>query len=171
MAAAPSEPPFRADDDLALRAGPPPTSPPLPIALMIAALGVVGPILFVRVAVPSPFLTITALLLPIAGILALFGSVDSLRRRHGDRTVRTRATIGPDGILLLSRPGQAEHHPWSEIIAAHATKSTLMLHIRGEDGKPTRRAIRYGGLETPVELLESRIAANLAQSRAMGTAS
>ncbi|MCF3946878.1 hypothetical protein AiwAL_13260 [Acidiphilium sp. AL] len=154
-----------APSELPLRAGPPPTSPPLPIALMIASLGIIGPILFVRVAVPSPFLSIAALLLPIAGIIALFGSVESLRRRHADRTVRTRAVIGKEGILLLSRPGESEHHPWSGIAAAHATKSSLTLHLKGETGKRTRRAIRYGGLETPVDLIESRIRAGLASSR------
>ena len=154
-----------APSELPLRAGPPPTTPPLPIALMIAALGIIGPILFVRVAAPSPFLTIAALILPIAGIIALVGSVESLRRRHADRSVRTRAVIGPAGILLLARPGKAEHHAWTDIAAAHATKSTLMLHLKGEDGKHTRRAIRYAGLETPVDLIQSRITASLAQSR------
>lgn len=149
-------------DPLPLRAGPPPTSPPLPIALMIVALGVIGPILFVRVAVPSPLLTIMAILLAIAGVVALLASVDSLRRRRADPLVRTRALIGPDGITLTPHQADPEVYPWSDIYAAFASKSVLMLHLRGDGGKLTRRAIRYGALETPVEMIQGRITVGLA---------
>ncbi|MHB1304310.1 MAG: hypothetical protein ACYCZB_12675 [Acidiphilium sp.] len=152
-------------DDLPLRAGPPPVSPPLPVALMIAALGVLGPIVFVRYAVPSPFLTAASLLLPIAGVLALVGSLASLRRRMGDGMVRARATIGPGGIVLLPRPGVAEPYSWAEIATAQATRSSLVLHLKGDGGKRTRRAIRYARLETPEALLASRIAAGLGGGR------
>lgn len=150
-------------DELELRAGPAPTSPPLPIALLIVALGIAAPILFVRVAVSSPYLSAATLILPIAGILALFGSIESMRRRHADRTVRARATIGSRGITLMARPGEAEFHPWNGIDAAFATRSTLTLRLKADNGKHTRRAIRYGGLETPIDLIDSRLRAGLAQ--------
>lgn len=153
--------PGRLDEELALRAGPPSVSPPLPIALMIFALGVLGPIVFVRDARPSVFLTAAALLLPVAGALAVIGSIESLRRRRGDRAVRARALIRADGVALMGRPGESEQHPWADIAAADATRTTLILHLHGEGGKRTRRAIRYGGLETPVELIRSRLAQGL----------
>lgn len=151
--------------ELPLRAGPAPTSPPLPIAVMILLLGIIGPILFVRVAVPSPFLTIAALLLPIAGVIAMIAAVGSWRQRRTDRHVRTRAIIGPDGIVLLPRHGPAEPYGWTEIAAAHATSSVLMLHLKGDGGKHTRRAIRYGALETPVAMIEGRITVALQNTR------
>lgn len=148
-------------DELALRAGPPPVSPPLPLSLMIFGLGILGPFVFVRAAVPSVYLTAVALLVPVAGTVAVIGSVESMRRRHGDREVRTRAVIGPAGISLLARPGETEHHAWADIAAAEANASMLVLHLRGEGGRHTRRAIRYGGLETPVELIRGRITQGL----------
>lgn len=156
------------DDELELRAGPPPVSPPLPIALMIFGLGILGPIVFVRAAQPSLFLTASSLLLPIAGTLALIGAFDSLRRRRGDGAVRTRATIHARGVTLTSRQGQEEHHPWADIAAAHATRTVLSLHLHAGGGKRTRRAIRYGALETPVELIRSRLARGLKQGTAEG---
>lgn len=150
-----------AHDDLALFAGPAPTSPPLPVALMILALAVIGPIVFVRDAVPSPFLTLMAILLPVAGAIAMIASVGSLRRRRADRQIRTRAMIGASGITLLAHPGAAEHHSWSEIADAAASRTVLSLHLKAEGGKRTRRAIRYAGLETPIEMLNGRIAIGL----------
>ncbi|MDD2875738.1 MAG: hypothetical protein PHT60_00760 [Acidiphilium sp.] len=161
----PDDQSIRADDALSLRAGAAPISPPLIVALMILALGMIGPIVFVRDAVPSLFLTIMAILLPVAGVVAMIASVESLRRRRADPHMRARAIISPDGIMLLPRPNVREHYRWHEIAAAHATKSAFMVHLKGEDGKSTRRAIRYGGLETPVAMIEGRIAVALQKSR------
>lgn len=157
-------------DSLALRAGPPPNSPPLPIALMIVALGIIGPILFVRVAVPSIFLTAMTLLLPLAGIVTLIAAIDSLRRRRADKLVRTRALIGPAGITLLPTPITTEFYRWDEIADAEASKSILMLHLNAEGGRRTRRVIRYAALETPLATLQAQIASSLARSRETVTA-
>ncbi|MGC9268910.1 hypothetical protein [Acidiphilium sp.] len=153
------------DDDLALRAGPAPVSPPLAVAFLILALGVAGPFVFVRDAVPSVFLTVAALLLPVAGGIAVIASVGSWRRFRADRAVRTRAIIGAEGIVLMARHGEIERYRWAEIAAARVSASVLTLHLRGEDGKHTRRAIRYQGLETPVEMLAGRIATATLQPR------
>ena len=155
------------EDDLALRAGPAKNSPPLPVALMILLLGLAAPFVFVHTARPSPFLTAMALLLPLSGTIAVIGSVESMRRRHGDRAVRTRAVIGADGVALLRRPAETEHHVWADIAAAEVTPTTLTLQVRGEDGKRLRRAIRYAGLETPVEMLRGRIAQGLKNGAAV----
>lgn len=152
-------------DSLALRAGPPPNSPPLPIALMIVALGIIGPVLFVRDAVPSVFLTVMTVLLPVAGVVSLIAAFESFRRRRADPLVRTRAVIGRHGVTLSPHAEPAETYLWHEIADAQVSKSVLMLHLNGEGGKRTRRAIRYGMLETPVEMLQGRLSSGLTQSR------
>jgi hypothetical protein len=157
-------------DALALRAGPPPNSPPLPIALMLVALGIFGPILFVRDAVPSIFLTAMTLLLPLAGIVTLIAAIDSLRRRRADPSVRTRALIGPAGITLMPNRGTTEFYRWDEIADAEAGKSILMLHLNAEGGRRTRRVIRYAALETSLATLQARIATAQARSRETVTA-
>jgi hypothetical protein len=151
-------PAFMADEALALRAGPAPTSPPLIVAFMILVLGLVGPVVFVRDAVPSVFLTIASLLMPVAGVVAVVASVGSWRRRRADPAVRARAIIAPGGVTLVAQPGMREAYEWGEIAGAFVSRSVFTLHLSDADGKATRRAIRYSALETPVEMLEGRIA-------------
>ncbi|HQT62156.1 MULTISPECIES: hypothetical protein [unclassified Acidiphilium] len=147
--------------ELALRAGPARPNPPLPIALMILLLGLAAPFVFVRTAQPSPFLTMMALLLPLAGTIAVIGAVESMRRLRADRAIRARAVIGVEGITLHRKPADAEHHAWTDIASADVTATVLTLILRGEGGKRVRRAVRYGRLETPVEMLRGRIAQGL----------
>jgi hypothetical protein len=161
----PVESGFDVDAPLALQAGPAPHSPPLIVAFLILALGLVGPVVFVRDAVPSAFLTIAALLMPVAGVVAVIGAVGSWRRRRADPSVRTRALIAPEGVVLLARPDMREVYAWDEIAGAFVGTSVFTLQLRDADGKITRRAIRYGGLETPVAMLQGRIAVALARHR------
>jgi hypothetical protein len=151
-------PAFMAEEALALRAGPAPTSPPLIVAFMILVLGLVGPVVFVRDAVPSVFLTIASLLMPVAGVVSVIASVGSWRRRRADPAVRARAIIAPGGVTLVAQPGMREVYEWGEIAGAFVSRSVFTLHLSDADGKVTRRAIRYSALETPVEMLEGRIA-------------
>ena len=152
----------RLPDEIALRAGPPAPQPPLIVSLLIAAVGIAAPVVFVRNGVPSPFLTIAAILPALAGLLALYGTIDSFRRYHNDRAIRMRASIGPDGVTLYRRPElPPEQHFWTEIIAASAMRSVLMLYLRGDGGKRVRCALRFSRLETPIEVLQEKLNAGL----------
>jgi hypothetical protein len=158
--------------EVALRAGPPKPQPPLIVALLIVATGIAAPIVFVREASPSPFLTIAAVLPAIAGAIALYAAIESRRRYREDRAVRARALIGPEGITLLRRKGAApELHPWAEITRATLLKSELMLNLKEEDGGRRRRSLRFSGLETPFELLSARLEAELQRRSAPGNPS
>lgn len=149
-------------EEIALRAGPPKPQPPLIVALLIVAVGIAAPVVFVRYAVPSPFLTAASVLAPIAGLIALYGTVESRRRYQADRAVRVRALIGPEGIALLRRKDAApELHRWRDIARATLLKTELMLYLHDEGGRRTRCAIRFSGLETPVDLLSARLEAGL----------
>jgi hypothetical protein len=148
--------------ELALRAGPPKPQPPLIVSLLIVAVGIAAPIVFVRDAVPSLFLTIGAFLPPIAGAIALYGTIDSYRRYQDDRGTRMRASVGPDGVTLYRRLNTPpERYPWGEIASAALLPGTLMLQLRGEGGKLTRCALRFSGLETPVEIIQEKLNAGL----------
>jgi hypothetical protein len=68
-------------------------------------------------------------------------------------------------VMLLARPGMREAYSWGEIAGAFVSQSVFTLQLKDADGKLTRRAIRYGALETPVAMLEGRIAVALRQQR------
>jgi hypothetical protein len=149
-------------DEVPLRAGPPKPQPPLIVALLIVAIGIAAPIVFVREAVPSLFLTIAAILPPVAGLIALYGAIESRRRYQADRAVRVRALIGPEGVRLLRRKDAApELHPWRDIARATLLKTELMLYLKDEGGRRTRCILRFSGLETPFDLLSARLEAGL----------
>jgi hypothetical protein len=149
-------------NEIALRAGPPKPQPPLVVSLLILAIGFAAPVVFVRNGVPSLFLTIAAILPPIAGLLALYGTIESYRRYQDDRMVRMRALIGPEGIALYRRLGAApERHPWEEISAGSIIGSALILRLKGEGGGLVRCALRFSALETPMEILQARLNAGL----------
>lgn len=151
----------------AIIAGPPRPSPPLGVALWIIALGFAGPVVFVRTAVPSLFLTLTTLILPIAGLLALYGWLQSARQRRADRASRVRAEIAPDGIALLPRPEMRRvyGYGYDEIAGVSVTRSELVLHLRGEKGKRRRHVLRYAGIETAPEAFGAAAEAALARHR------
>lgn len=153
-----------------LVAGPPLPSPPLAVALGIIALGFAGPVVFVRAAVPSLFLTLTTLILPVAGCLALYGWLQSARQFRADRLKRARAEIGGTGIALLPRPGTRQVFSWAEIAGVSVTRSELVLHLRGEDGRRRRRVLRYAGVETEPAAFGAAAAAALERHRAAARA-
>ncbi len=162
MADAPHEIALRVPHEIALRAGPPKPQPPLIVSLLIVAVGIAAPIVFVRDAVPSLFLTIAAILPPIAGAIALYGTIESYRRYQHDRQVRMRALISADGVALYRKfDAPPEQHPWDEIAAASLLSGALMLHLRGEGGRRTRCALRFSRLETPPEIVQERLNAGL----------
>ena len=149
-------------NEIALRAGPPKPQPPLIVSLLIVAAGIAAPIVFVRDAVPSLFLTIGAVLPPIAGAIALYGTIESYRRYQDDRRTRMRASVGPQGVTLYRRlNAPPERYPWDEIASAALLPGTLMLHLRGEGGRRTRCALRFSKLETPAEIIQERLNAGL----------
>ena len=149
----------------AIIAGPPRPSPPLGVALGIIALGFAGPVVFVRTAVPSLFLTLTTLILPIAWLLALYGWLQSARQRRADRASRVRAEIAPDGIALLPRPEMRRVYGYDEIAGVSVTRSELVLHLRGEKGKRRRHVLRYAGIETAPEAFGAAAEEALARHR------
>ncbi len=141
---------------LLLVAGAPKPSPPMSMALLIVALGVIGPMLEVRTAAPNPFLTAMILLISVAGIVAFAGALDGRRRWHKDRAIRVRAEIGPTGIMLRPEPDCQEHFRWTEIALARASQTALVLYLE-DGGRRWRRVVRYDVLVTPLAAIEASV--------------
>ncbi len=158
MGQLPARPATMSDEtgSLLLVAGAPKPSPPMSIALLIVALGVIGPLLEVRTAAPNPFLTAMVFLISLAGIVAFAGALDGRRRWHMDRAVRVRAEIGRTGIVLRPQPDRQEHIRWADIALARASQNALVLHLE-DGGRRWRRVVRYGVLVTPLAAIEARI--------------
>ena len=142
---------------LELWAGAPAPSPPYIVVALIVLIALGGPIMFVHIGAKSLLLTAMALFLPIAAAFVVAGAIGDWRRYHQDRGVRIRATLTPDGVSLRGLPDQNDHYRWDEIADARVTLSVLMLHLHGEGGQRTRRAIRFSRLQTPVEMIDARL--------------
>ena len=138
-------------------AGAPAPSPPYLVVALMVLIALGGPIMFVHIGAKSLFLTAMALLLPIAAALVVAGAIGDWRRYHQDRGVRIRALITPDGVSLRGLRDQNDHYRWDEIADARVTLSVLMLHLHGEGGQRTRRAMRFSRLQTPVEMIDARL--------------
>ncbi len=142
---------------LEIWAAAPSPSPPYLVVALIVLIALGGPIMFVHIGAKSLFLTAMALLLPIAAALVVAGAIGDWRRYHQDRGVRIRALITPDGVSLRGLRDQNDHYRWDEIADARVTLSVLMLHLHGEGGQRTRRAMRFSRLQTPVEMIDARL--------------
>ncbi|GAA5264174.1 hypothetical protein ACOSOMT5_P0594 [Acidiphilium sp. MT5] len=138
-------------------AGAPAPSPPYLVVALMVLIALGGPIMFVHIGAKSLFLTAMALLLPIAAALVVAGAIGDWRRYHQDRAVRIRALLTPDGVSLRGLRDQNDHYRWDEIADARVTLSVLILHLHGEGGQRTRRAMRFSRLQTPVEMITARL--------------
>jgi hypothetical protein len=148
----------------------PAPSPPYIVVALIVLIALGGPILFVHIGAKSLFLTAMALLLPIAAALVVAGAIGDWRRYHQDREVRIRALVTPDGVSMRGPRNQNDHYRWDEIADARVTLSVLMLHLHGENGRRTRRAMRFSRLQTPVEMIDARLRAAI-QNKKIDSAS
>jgi hypothetical protein len=138
-------------------AGAPAPSPPYLVVALMVLIALGGPIMFVHIGAKSLFLTAMALLLPIAAALVVAGAIGDWRRYHQDCAVRIRALLTPDGVSLRGLRDQNDHYRWDEIADARVTLSALILHLHGEGGQRTRRAMRFSRLQTPVEMIAARL--------------
>lgn len=134
-----------------LIAGPPPASPPLIIAVLVVALSIAAPFIFLRDGTPSLILGIAALAIALAGIITFAAAVRAQIRRGADSKARRRATITPRGIILHPTLAATDslYFPWDEIAAARLTPSALIIHAGKAPAKPGRYAVRFGKLATP----------------------
>jgi hypothetical protein len=145
-----------------LIAGPPPANPPLLVAIMLIALGLAAPILFLKAGAPSPLFGIAVLALAAAGIITAFGAVSAQLRRRADSAIRPRASITPAGITLRPHAAGAEQHfAAAQIKTAQLFPGALVIQTAPEHPKPGRHVLRFGKLATPREELNAAISALL----------
>jgi len=154
----PETPSIRTD----LVAGPPPANPPLLVAMLIVALGLAAPILFLKAGSPSPLFGIAILALAAAGIITAFGAVSAQLRRRADSTIRPRASITQAGITLRPHTaGAEEYFAATQIKTAQLFPGALVIHTAPEHPKPGRYVLRFSNLATPREELNAALSALL----------
>jgi hypothetical protein len=140
--------------DIDLKAGPLPPQPPLVIAVIVVAIGVVAPFIYVRDGTPSLLLGIAALVVPIAGAVMLIDAIRARHRAARDRSVRTRARIDASGITLLNSADNPQFFSWSDVKTTYL--GPHILSVRLQDG--SRHAVRFGKLATdPARIREALV--------------
>lgn len=137
--------------EAALIAGPPRASPPLGIALMLVALSVAGPFIFLADGTPSLLLGITAVAVALAGMITMLAAIRAHRRRRADATPRQRVSIRRHGITFHPTPEPTGnlHFPWEHIERVHVAPAAFILEAGPAAAKPGRHTIRFGKLVTP----------------------
>jgi hypothetical protein len=139
----------RAEADLI--AGPPAASPPLTIALMLVALSIAGPFIFVTDGTPSLLLGITAVAVAIAGMITMVAAGRAYVRRRADAAARRRVRISFSGITFYPsvETSNSIFFSWDHITNVHVTQSAFIVQAGPAALKPGRHAIRFGKLVTP----------------------
>ena len=148
-----------------LVAGPPPASPPLAIALMIVALSIAGPFIFLKDGTPSLLLGITAAAVAVAGMITMLAAARAHLRRRADAAPRRRAHVSAAGITLHPSREAADdqHFDWAHITQAELAQTTFFVHAGPDAPRPGRHAIRFGKLVTPRADIISVLNANQAK--------
>lgn len=138
-----------------LIAGPPGASPPLLVALLLVALSIVAPFLFLRAGAPSLLFGIAVLALAAAGIITLIAAISAQLRRRADAAMRPRARINAGGITLQAKPdnNSSLHFTAAQIASARLHGGTLVIQTIKSHPKPGRYVLRYGKLVTPRDAL------------------
>lgn len=144
-----------------LIAGPPPANPPVFIAVVLVALGIAAPFLFLQAGSPSPLFGVAVLALASAGIMTMTAAVTARLRRRADAATRPRASITNTGITLHAGPlcGAARHFPAAQIRSARLLPSALVIQTVKDHSEPGRHVLRFGKLVTPRPALEAALAA------------
>ncbi len=142
-----------------LVAGPPRASPPLFIALLLVALSIAGPFVFLADGTPSLLLGITAMAVAIAGMITLVAAVRAHLRRQEDAAIRRRVLISPAGITFYPSRASARdaHFAWKHVTSAHLAQSVFYVEAAPDAPRPGRHAIRFGKLVTPRADIISRL--------------
>jgi hypothetical protein len=150
-----------------LIAGPPSASPPLLIAVMLVALSIAGPFIFVADGTPSLLLGITAVAVALAGMITMLAAVRAQLRRRADAAARRRVSISHHGITLHPTPAPSGdvHFPWEHITGVQVATAAFILQAGPEAAKPGRHAIRFGKLVTPRRHITSVVDAFQAKVR------
>jgi hypothetical protein len=150
-----------------LVAGPPAASPPLTIAVMIVALSIAGPYIFLADGTPSLLLGITAVAVAVAGMITMIAAGRAFLRRRADAAARRRVSISPAGITLHPTREAADdlHFAWEHITAANLMRAVFFVHAGPAAPNPGRHAIRFGKLVTPRSDIISVLDANQAKIR------
>jgi len=135
----------------ALIAGPPAASPPLLIAVLLVALSIAGPFIFVTDGTPSLLLGITAVAVALAGMITMLAAIRAQIRRRADAAARRRVSISDSGITLhpTTAPAGDVHIPWEHITGVQVATAAFIVQAGPEAAKPGRHAIRFGKLVTP----------------------
>lgn len=144
-----------------LHAGPPPVNPPLFLAVVIVAIGIAAPWLFVRAGAPSPLLGAAALALVGAGIITVFATINAHNKRQADREIRLRACFSPSGVSLYRKPApaDAEFFPREQIKKIWLLKAALILDTTPDHPKPGRHRLVFSHLASPLDDINAAIAA------------
>ena len=134
-----------------LVAGPPAASPPLIVAIMLVALSIAAPFVFLKDGSPSILLGVTAIAVALAGMITMVAAVRAQFRRRADAASRRRVSISPAGITLLPTLSELDnlYFAWDHIDAAHLMGATFIVHADKAAPKPGRYAVRFGKLVTP----------------------
>jgi hypothetical protein len=150
-----------------LIAGPPAASPPLFIAVMLVALSIAGPFIFVQDGSPSLLLGITAVAVAVAGAMTLWAAVQAQLRWHADNKARQRATISLAGITLHPTADAADnrHFAWADIEDAQLMQAAFIVQAGKAAPHPGRHAIRFGKLATPRPDIIAALGPALASAR------
>jgi hypothetical protein len=147
-----------------LVAGPPAASPPIFVALLIVAMSIIGPFLFLSTGSPSLLFGITAVALALAGMITMVAALRAATRRRADLTPRRRVSISSAGVTLhpTSYFDDDLHFAWEHIASTQLTSAAFFLHTHPIAPRPGRYAVRFGRLITP----RSEIVAALGQLQA-----
>jgi len=147
-------------NEVHLIAGPPPANPPLLIALMLLALGIAAPFLFLKAGSPSLLFGIAIVALAGAGIITMSAAVTAQLRRRADAAIRPRASITKAGITLHPGPqaATARHFHASDIHLARLYPGSLVIQTVAPHPKPGRHVLRFGKLATPRAPVEAALA-------------
>lgn len=134
-----------------LIAGPPAASPPLLIAVMLVALSIAAPFIFLKDGSPSLLLGLTAVSVALAGMITMVAAVRAQLRRRDDAQARRRVSISRNGITLYPTPSEADnlHFDWDNIDTAHLLPAAFIVQADKAAPNPGRYAIRFGKLITP----------------------
>jgi len=151
----------KAAREIHLIAGPPPANPPLLVAVMLVALGITAPFLFLQAGGPSVLLGLAVLALAGAGIIAMSGAVAAQLRRRADAAIRPRASISGDGITFHAGAlsGIEQNFPAGQIHSARLLPGAIVIQTAKDHPKPGRHVLRFSTLATPRAELEAALTA------------
>jgi hypothetical protein len=143
-----------------LIAGPAAANPPLPIAIALVALSIIGPFIFVADGTPSLLLGFAAVAVALAGMLTMVAAVRAQLHRRADTASRRRVGITSLGITLYPTRSEADnrHFAWDNIGTAQLMPAAFVIDTRASAVKPERYVLRFGKLITPRDDIVSALA-------------